>query len=176
MKKYILIIISVLSIIACSNNNDLVKQVELVEPIAFQGDKIIFGLIYDMCSGDCRDLYLIHNKSLYRDADNRSDLYGELSNTTFEEKMDQEEFNKVKDLLNVPSSLLQQDSSEELIVDIKADVDYYLYIEIDGKSKELILDDIHKNANPEIKAYFKTFLKIYKELDGYMIDTSNYYD
>ena len=169
MKKYTLILLSLISVVACSKNDDSIQQEIL------QADKVIFGGVYGMCGGDCRDLYLINSKGLYKDADNTSDEYGDWSNTTFEEKMNEGKFNVAKGLFDVPSSLLNQgqDESEELIVQSWADVDYYLYIEKDGKSKELILDHKHKDASPEIKSYFKTFLESYNELGGYMIDTTN---
>lgn len=166
MKKYILILNSVLLITACSKDDS-------AQPKTLKADKVIFGGVYSMCGGDCRDLFLINNEGLYQDADNFSDEYGDWPNTTFGKRLDQEEFNNVEDLLDVPSDLLQQGLSEEDIVQSWADVDYYLYIEKDGKSQELLLDHIHKNANPEIKSYFKVFLRSYKELGGYMLDTTN---
>ncbi|MDT0677526.1 hypothetical protein [Autumnicola musiva] len=110
---------------------------------------------------------------MFKDANDVSNKYGEWSNTTFEENIDQEESANVEDLLNVPAGLLQQDLSEEITVQSWADIDYYLYIEKDGKSKELILDHIHKDASPEVKSYFKVFLEKYKDLGGSMIDTTN---
>ncbi|MGA9590247.1 MAG: hypothetical protein WBV11_10490 [Salegentibacter sp.] len=167
MKKYVLILISIASITGCSKNNDS------LEPEMVQADKVIFGEVYGMCGGDCRDLYLINNEGLYKDADNASDEYGDWAETTFDERMDQEDPANIKDLLSVPSSLLENNSSEEIIVQSWADIDYYLYIEKDGKSKELLLDHIHRDASPEIKSYFKVFLKSYKGLGGSMIDTTD---
>ena len=167
MKKCILSLVSVLLILACSKNDDS------VEPEMVQADKVIFGGVYGMCGGDCRDLYLITKQSLYKDADNISDKYGDWANTSFEDVLGQEEFNNTENLLTYPSSLMNLDTSKDVIVQSRADVDYYLYIEKDGKTKELILDHIHINANPEIKSYFRKFLKNYKYLGGYMIDTTN---
>ncbi len=167
MKKFLFILTNALLIASCSKNN------ESIESEIIRADKIIFGGVYGMCGGDCRDLYFINDDQLYKDADNNSDEYGSWSNTSFEEELDQQEFNNTESLLNVPSSLLNQDTSDELLVQAWADVDYYIYIEKDGKTKELILDHIHPDASPEIKAYFNTFLKSYEELGGYMIDTTN---
>ena len=126
-----------------------------------------------MCGGDCRDLYMINEKVLYKDADSESDEYGEWSSTTFSEKLNLENFNNTSDLLNVPSELLDGKLTQEDLVQSWADVDYYIYVEKDGKSEEIILDHIHKNASPAVKTYFKKFLKSYKELGGYVIDTTN---
>ncbi|TDN84292.1 hypothetical protein DET49_1191 [Salegentibacter sp. 24] len=167
MKRFLFILICGLLITSCSKNN------ESIEPEILQADKIIFGGVYGMCGGDCRDLYLIDDQKLYKDADNLSDEYGNWSNTSFEEELDQNQFTNTESLLRVPSTLLNQDTSDELLVQSWADVDYYIYIEKDGKTKELILDHIHPEASPEVKAYFNTFLKSYKELGGYMIDTIN---
>lgn len=167
MKKFLLSVLSVLAIFSCSTNDDT------IEPETQQVDKVIFGGIYGMCGGDCRDLYMINEKTLYKDADNESDEYGKWSSTTFNETLNLEKFNNTSDLLNVPSELLDGKLTEEDLVQSWADVDYYIYVEKDGKSEEIILDHIHKNASPAVKTYFKKFLKSYKELGGNVIDTTN---
>jgi len=164
MKKYLftLLLLLVLSILSCSKNDDTIETENI------QVDKVIFGGISVTCEGDCRNLYMINKKELYKDADSESDEYGEWSSTTFREKLNLEDFNNTSDLLDIPSELLKKDIKQEDLVQTWADVDYYIYIEIDGKSVEIILDNIHKNASPAIKSYFKKFLKHYKELGGYI--------
>ena len=129
-----------------------------------EGDKIIFGAVYGMCGGDCRDLYLLNNEELFKDADNNSDEWGEWSNTTFEEKLDRNKFNQAEKILDVPQSLLEQETSEDIIVQVYADFDYYLYIEKDGKYTEYIYDEINEDASPEVKAYFQEILTSYEGL------------
>ena len=162
MKKYLftLLLLLVLSILSCSKNDDT------IEPETQQVDKVIFGGIYVTCDGDCRNLYMINKKELYKDADSESDEYGEWSSTTFREKLNLENFNNTSDLLDVPSELLKKGLKQEELVQTWTDVDYYIYVEKDGKSVEIILDNIHKNASPAIKSYFKKFLKSYKDLGG----------
>ena len=157
----------------CSQNNNL------AQPETLKADKIIFGAIYGMCDGDCRNLYLINNKGLYKDADDKSNEYGNWQSTSFNnENISKAEFENAENLLNIPSNILEKEKSASIEVQMLADFDYYLYIEKDGKSRELIFDHIHKNASPEIKSYFKTFLKSYEELGNSTIDTTrveNYY-
>ncbi|WP_298247968.1 hypothetical protein [uncultured Christiangramia sp.] len=167
MKKYLFSLLSVISILSCSKNDDN------TEPEIQQVDKVIFGGIYGLCGGDCRDLYMINEKVLLKDADSELDEYGEWSSTTFNEELDLENFNNSSNLLNVPSELLDGDLTQEDLVQSWADVDYYIYVEKDGRSEEIILDHIHKNASSAVKKYFKNFLETYKELGGYMIDTTN---
>lgn len=75
--------------------------------------------------------------------------------------------------MGIPSELLEGGFTQEDLMQLWADVDYYIYVEKDGKSEEIILDHIDKNANPAVKSYFNKFLKRYKELGGYMMDTTN---
>ncbi|MCF4102845.1 hypothetical protein L1I30_14295 [Gillisia sp. M10.2A] len=145
---------------------------EFIKEKTNQSNKVIFGAVYGMCGGDCRDLFMINEEDLYKDADNFSDEYGNWSNTTFDQKLREEEYNKTADLLNIPTNLLENEISQEDLVQKWADVDYYLYIEKDGISKEIILDYINEDADPAIKSYFRTFFKNYKDLGGYAIDTT----
>ena len=119
------------------------------------------------------DLYMINKNGVYKDSDSEADEYREWSSTTFSEKLDSEIFNNTADLLEIPSELLEEGFTQEDLVQSWADVDYYIQVEKDGKSEEIILDHIHKNASPAVKSYFKKFLKRYKELGGYIIDTTN---
>lgn len=164
MKKALLIL-SIFFIASCSKEDG-------PEEKTAQMDKVIFGKIYGMCGGDCRDLFLLNNTKLFKDADTLNDKYGDWVNTTFIENLDEETFNNIEDLLNVPPSLLQQNLPKETLVQAWADIDYYLYIEKDGKSKELIFDHIHKNADADTKLYFQKFLRSYKEVGGSLIDTT----
>ena len=166
MKKIILILISAISVSACSTDDSAQHKM-------IRADKIIFGSVYGMCGGDCRDLFLINNEAIFKDGDNASDGFGDWFNTTFEERLDQEEYNNVENLLIVPSNLMQRDILKAEEVQSWADVDYYIYIEKDGKSQELILDHMDESASPEIKSYFAKFLKNYEELGGYIIDPTN---
>ena len=167
MKKFLFSFVLVLSILSCSTDD------RTLTADAQKVDKVIFGGIYGMCGGDCRDLYMINENGLYKDADSEADEYGEWSNTTFNEKLNSEMFNNTSDLLDIPSEILEEGLTKEDLVQSWADLDYYIYVEKDGKSEEFILDHIHKNASPAAKAYFKKFLESYKELGGYMIDTTN---
>ena len=158
MKNYILMLISLLSIIACS------KQENTTEPKMIEADKVIFGAVFGNCGGDCRDLYLLNNEDLFKDADNTSDEWEDWSHTTFEEKLDREKYSQAEKILEVPESLLEQETPENIIVQVYADFDYYLYIEKDGKSMEYIFDDINEDASLEVKAYFQEVLTNYEGL------------
>ena len=80
MKNYLFSLLSVLSILSCSTNDDPVN------PETQKSDKVIFGGIYGMCGGDCRDLYMINKNGVYKDSDSEADEYREWSSTTFSEK------------------------------------------------------------------------------------------
>lgn len=170
MENYILTLFSLLFLFSCSTNDD--ESVDRTTKVRL-ADKVIFGTIHGMCGGDCRDLFLIDGENLYKDADNFSEEYGNWKNTTFKETLEEKDFKRTTALLDVPASMMADDLPQEDLVQKVADVDYYLYIEQDGKSTELIFDHIHKNADPETKAYFKTFLQRYKDLGGFLLDTTN---
>lgn len=166
MKNFLKLLMIGLFVSGCSND-DAVDQKEA------NTTKVIFGGVYGMCGGDCRDLYMINKSGLYKDADSESDQYGDWSNTTFDGKLSQEQFADASELLNIPTELLQDDLPQKDLVQAWADIDYYIYIEKNGKSQQIILDHIHPDANPEVKEYFKKFLKRYKNLGGSIIDTTN---
>lgn len=166
MKNVSIILILLVTVLGCSESDDPINTDKA------NATKVIFGQVYGMCTGDCRNLYMINSSGLYKDGDREADEYGKWSNTTFEEELSAEDFEKASELLNIPSSLLKGEIQEKDMVQAWADIDYYIYVEKNGVSKEIILDEIHPDADPEIKAYFRKFVKNYEELGGYIIDTT----
>lgn len=151
-----LITILILSIIALSCSNDDEMRFESAETI-------IFGAIYGECGGDCRNLYLLTKQGIYNDSDTDTE-FGNWENTNFEiEGLPLNKFELAKPLLEIPIGLL--DNEEQIGVDILADFDYFVHIELNGKSKTWIFDEISENAESDIKDYFRHMIQINSELN-----------
>ncbi len=150
MKNLVLVVISFI-FFSCSKDDGLSK-------------KIIFGAIYGECAGDCRNLYLLTEQGIYSDTNSDTTTeYGNWENTTFGNRgLSQNKFELAKPLLEIPTGLL--DKEDEIVVDLVADFDYFIYIELNGKSKTWVFDEINENTEPYIKDYFNTMIQINREL------------
>ncbi|WP_373055553.1 hypothetical protein [Zunongwangia sp. H14] len=60
MKKLVLILVFPV-FISCNKDDDNIKSEST--------DAVIFGEVYGMCGGDCRNLFLLNDEGLYKDAD-----------------------------------------------------------------------------------------------------------
>ncbi|APU68592.1 hypothetical protein [Christiangramia flava] len=198
--KNLYILLLCFFVISCSENSNEITEVEVEEGQDFpvsednnenteveegsefsvEGDRIIFGNYSDgYCSLDCRELFLIKDGQLFRDMDIDGWIGSErqvLKHTSFDTvPMSQEQFEKVKGMADFPESIfVDENVSDDVIHQLTMDFDYYIYIEKDGKSQQIIFDHINNKAKPEIKKYFKTFIESQKALDVWVIDTTKW--
>ncbi|GAA3624301.1 hypothetical protein [Flavivirga jejuensis] len=158
MKKIGILTMLAIFILNCSSdNNQDTKSVE-----------IIFGEIYGLCAGDCRQLYLLTEQGVYTDS-NKDTEFGDLieisdwENTTFENQpLSIEKFDLAKQLLQIPNSVLQ--SNDEITKQVIADFDYFIQIKSNGIFKTFVFDEIKQTANFDVKQYFENMIDINNQL------------
>lgn len=151
-----LVYVFLLSAIALSCNNDDGPRFEAAETI-------IFGAIYGECGGDCRNLYLLTEQGIYKDSDTDTE-FGNWDDTSFEnEGLPLNKFELAKPLLEIPTGLLV--NKDQIAVDKLADFDYFIRIEMNGKSKTWIFDEINENTKANIKDYFRNLIQISSQLN-----------
>ncbi len=116
-------------------------------------DFIVFGNIYGLCSGDCRNLFLVNDVNLFQDAGKNT----ELKNTLFlDVPLATDQFLAAVELLhNVPENLRESTFLSSDLIDYIADGDNYIYGQINGQSFEIMYDDIDSIANPSLHTYCK---------------------
>lgn len=152
MKK-ILILILILINFNCSSSDD---SIELNEGI-------IFGEVYGLCGGDCRNLFLLTDSSLYQDL-NKDTHYGSWENTSFKKQpLSSETFETAKTLLSIPDNLFELENTFE-DQQLYSDIDYYIHIKKEGKTHTLIFDKPHDKAGPDSKLYLEKLIDIYSKL------------
>jgi hypothetical protein len=121
-------------------------------------DFIVFGNIYGECTGDCRELFLVSDVNLFKDAGKNT----ELKNTLFlDEPLGTDQFLAAAELLHtVPDNLRDNTFKNTDLIDVYADGDNYVYGQINGKSFEIIYDEIDSVANPSLHTYCKTVSEV----------------
>jgi hypothetical protein len=155
MKRITFLILTAFILLSCDKNSPNSTK---------KADRVIFGGVYGMCGGDCRELYLLNEKGLFSDANSENDKYGDWKNTTFKsETINYEDQDKLKTILNFPESLM---GISDIEVQTWADVDAYLYIERDGVSREFVFDEIDENSPQEIKEYFNALKEFLPQLSN----------
>ena len=136
---------------------------EMEQPVQMISDQgIIFGEIYGECSGDCREVFLLKNDSLYRDSN--QDLGGTpLPNTSFSEvPLPMSDFDSAKFLLNIPTNIPAPD--DQIFVNLIADFDYFLLIRTNTLDRTWRFDEIDESAPAEIKEYFERLIEVNDQL------------
>ncbi|HKK88362.1 MAG TPA: hypothetical protein VJ917_05900 [Saprospiraceae bacterium] len=113
-------------------------------------DFLVFGEVYRDCIDDCREFYLLLDTAIYRDA---NDLVA-LQDTRFRsQRLPYESFLFARELLDVPSLIVEQSYDQEYLLDYIGDTDSYLYGQREGIYFELTFDAIDLNAPEELKNY-----------------------
>ena len=149
MKNLILIILLSTIALSCSNNEEISSESE---------KSIIFGEVYGNCAGDCRNLYLLTEKELFKDSNNDTE-FGNWENTTFNNQpLSINDFELANSLLEIPNGLLHYE--DEIGNQVLADFDYFIQLKVNGISKTWIFDEVSENVNSEIKQYINNLILI----------------
>lgn len=126
------------------------------------GDFLVFGEIYGACIDDCRELYLLVDTAIYRDA---NDLV-QIKNTTFRKQpLPYESYLFARPLLEVPRVVVEQSYNEEDLIDYIGDADSYVYGQRDGVSFELVYDAIDLDAPEELKEFAKQVQAVLNDIN-----------
>lgn len=160
MKKIFIFIVLTINF-GCNSydDNNNFKQIE---------EGVIFGEIFGLCGGDCRNLFLLTDEGLYEDSN--TDTFGELielsdwENTTFKNQLlSDKKFELAKTLLSTPDNLFEL---ENTILDqqIYADTNFFIHVKRGNKIKTLVFDKPHEKADNESKLYLETLMDISQQL------------
>ncbi|PCI33234.1 MAG: hypothetical protein COB60_08070 [Flavobacteriaceae bacterium] len=153
MKKLVFLILLLSIILSCSKDSDQNSQTKKT---------IIFGEIYGNCAGDCRTLFLLTEEGIYKDSDSDTE-FGKWEHTTFENQgLAINKFELAISLLEIPNGLLVYE--REVGYQTWADFDYFLHLNVNGKTKTWIFDEVNENTNAEITAYIENLIQIIKLL------------
>jgi hypothetical protein len=113
-------------------------------------DFLVFGQVYSDCIDDCRELYLLLDTAIYRDA---NDLV-ELQDTRFQiQELPYESYLFARALLDVPTVIVEQSYDPALLLDYIGGSDRYVYGQREGIPFELKFDAIDLDAPEELKTY-----------------------
>lgn len=126
------------------------------------GDFLVFGEIYGACIDDCRELYLLVDTAIYRDA---NDLV-QIKNTTFRiQPLPYESFLFARPLLELPKVVVEQNYNEGDLIDYIGDADTYVYGQRDGVSFELVFDAIDLDAPEDLKDFAKQVQNVLHDIN-----------
>lgn len=153
MKNRIALLVLFVIAFSCSEDDELKFE---------SANSILFGAIYGECAGDCRNLYLLTEQALYIDS-NTDTIFGNWEHTSFKNvALPTAKFELAKTVLDIPEGLLKSTATiEENLI---ADFDYFVRIELNGKSKTWTFDEISETTDSVIKDYFKNLILIYRQL------------
>ena len=151
--KQTLLFLLLLFVFSCSNDDDILELDE----------GIIFGEVYGLCSGDCRNLFLLTENNLYEDLNKETD-YGNWENTSFKKQpLTNEKYELAKILLSIPNGLFELENTFE-DQQIYSDIDYYIHIKRGNEIQTLIFDKPHEKADNESKLYLEKLMEVYNKL------------
>lgn len=152
MLRLILFSIMALLCFSCDKKDDMeFFTIEETE------DFVIFGDVYGECIAPCNVTFLLTSDHIYRNVLNESDPHGlHYSN----EPMGVEAFEKAKDLLVIPNAIYEVD--QDNIVDIVADVDYYVQVRYGDRMVKIIYDEV-KDVSSEVEEYLELSRSIASE-------------
>lgn len=123
---------------------------------------VVFGYVAGECSGDCRALYLITDRAVLTDADQDVPL----KETLFQ--IEPNYLHASKDaykLLQVSQVILNHTYPKDALVSTVADLDYWIYGQIDGVEFTLEFDEIDATLSPTLYEYGALFKQVLTQLN-----------
>ena len=149
-KKTSIFLLLTLFVFSCSKTDDN-KTNEEVTLLEQSANDIVFGKVYGLCEGDCRDLFLVTLSGVYEDTDNSTE---DFTDTQFNgTALANSKFQFAKSLLQIPS-IVKESENEAVSAQTVSDVDFYLQIKTATGFKTWFFDVPKDDADSEIKEYF----------------------
>ncbi len=125
------------------------------------GDHIMFGQVGAYCDGPCHKLYLLTEAGLYLSVEAvNEDGYAFDVQALPEQKIE-----LAQSLWNAPQELVQQQFTEDDLVQILSDTDFYISGKLSNSSFRMAYDSIDSVSAPTIYTYSRRMQEIFLALD-----------
>ncbi len=152
MKKYFYLLLFLFPLVYCCEEEmeEVDDPIVIIETIPLpEKDFIVFGSVYEECGNDCRELFLLANNHVYRDADNpREEEVRFLA-----EPLSAEKYEIALPVKDVPTSILTNSLSEDDMINTIADADITIFGVYEGFVFEIKFDQVDSTKKIEEYRY-----------------------